>query len=142
MTPEALAALHARCFVVAPAPWSAASFAGLLAEPTVFVVVLPGGFALGRVAAGEGELLTLAVAPETRRRGLGRALVAGFEAEARRRAAVEAFLEVAETNVAARSLYANAGYEEKARRRGYYAQPMIAATTALVLRKPLLATGQ
>jgi ribosomal-protein-alanine N-acetyltransferase len=131
VTPEALAALHARCFT-RPPPFSAAEFAALLAQPPVFLVTVAEGFALGRAVAGEAELLTLAVAPDRRRQGAGRRLLAGFEAEARARGAGEAFLEVAADNDAARALYAGAGYAAAGRRPGYYA-----GTDALVLRKPL-----
>ncbi len=137
MTPEALAALHALCFDDAPRPWSAAEIAGLLAAPAVFAALRPEGFALGQAAAGEAELLTLAVAPQARRRGLGAALVAAFEAEARARGATEAFLEVAETNNAARALYARLGYRAAGRRPGYYRRPGAPSLAALVLRKPL-----
>lgn len=140
MTPEALAALHARCFDASPPPWSAASFAELLAAPTSFLLTRTCGFALGRAFSGEAELLTLAVAPEARRRGQGRALVAAFEAECVRRGAMEAFLEVSEANDAARALYARAGYVEAGRRHGYYARPDSAPSAALILRKRLATT--
>ncbi|MFN4101064.1 MAG: GNAT family N-acetyltransferase, partial [Pararhodobacter sp.] len=107
MTPEALAALHARAFATPP-PWSAAGFAGLLDSPLVFLTADAQGraFALGRVVAGEAELLTLATDPAARRQGLARAQMAAFEREAQARGAVTAFLEVAEDNAAARALYA------------------------------------
>jgi ribosomal-protein-alanine N-acetyltransferase len=138
MTPDARAALHARCFAEgAPASWPAAAFAELLARQECFVLDAAGGFALGRAVAGEAELLTLAVAPEARRRGTGRALVAAFEAEARARGATAAFLEVADTNAAARALYAGAGWRPAGRRRGYFAAPGRPAADAIVLRKSL-----
>jgi hypothetical protein len=71
MTPADLAALHARCFRTPP-PWSAADFATFVADPLAFLLVEgDAGFLLGRAVAGEAELLTLAVAPESRRRGWG-----------------------------------------------------------------------
>ena len=132
MTPEALARLHAACFTV-PRPWTAEEFAQVLAGPGVALVPRPEGFALGRIAAGEAELLTLAVDPARRRRGAGRALLAAFEARARAEGAAEAALEVAEGNAAARALYAGAGWREAGRRPGYYAD----GQDALVLRKAL-----
>jgi len=83
MTPDSLASLHARCFTT-PAPWSAASFAAFLADPAVFLIADPQGraFLLGRVIAGEAELLTLATAPESRRLGLARDLLARFDRQA------------------------------------------------------------
>ena len=73
MTPAALAALHARCFAAHPRPWSATEIEGLLDSPPNFLIDLPQGFLIGRAVADEAELLTLAVAPETRRQGLARA---------------------------------------------------------------------
>ncbi|RMD95053.1 MAG: ribosomal-protein-alanine acetyltransferase, partial [Alphaproteobacteria bacterium] len=64
MSPEEMAALHARVFTSHPAAWSAAAFSGLLAEPSVFALEGAGAFLLARVVADEAELLTLAVAPE------------------------------------------------------------------------------
>lgn len=139
MTPDALAALHARCFTDAPRPWTAEEFSSLLALPTTLLILLPDGFALGRTAGPETELLTLAVAPEARRRGLGRTLVTNCETAARARGATEAFLEVAETNAPARALYAALGYVEAGCRPGYYRLPNGSRVAALVLRKVLQA---
>lgn len=137
MTPEALAALHARCFTT-PRPWAAAEFAALLADPLAFLLVEgDAGFLLGRAVAGEAELLTIAVAPEARRRGLGRKLVARFLYQARLRAAERAFLEVAAGNAAALRLYHAAGFVESGRRRGYYAGPDGQSGDALVLTRVL-----
>lgn len=138
MTPEALAALHAAAFT-APPPWSAASFAALLDSPQVFLVAEPQGraFALGRVVAGEAELLTLATDPGARRRGWARACLEGFDAEARRRGADTAFLEVAEDNAAARALYAATGWQSAGRRPGYYPGPAGTRVAALILCKSL-----
>lgn len=137
MTPEALAALHARCFTV-PRPWGAAEFAGLQADPLAFLLVEgDAGFLLGRAVAGEAELLTLAVAPEARRRGLGRKLVARFLYQARLRAAERAFLEVEAGNMAALRLYQSAGFVESGRRRGYYTGPDGQRSDALVLARTL-----
>ncbi|MFN3938429.1 MAG: ribosomal-protein-alanine acetyltransferase, partial [Gemmobacter sp.] len=60
---------HARCFT-SPPPWSEAAFAAALADPNGFLCGEGAGFALGRVTLDEAELLTLAVAPEARRRHL------------------------------------------------------------------------
>jgi len=111
----------------------------MLAQPGVFAVTVAQGFALGRVVAGEAELLTLAVAPEARRRGVGRRLVQGFLAQAAQGCAQEAFLEVAADNRAALALYAAAGFIEVGRRLGYLAGPGTAPVDALVLRHSLIA---
>lgn len=119
MSPAELAAVHAASFET-PRPWSADEFAALLTMPGAFLVPDPAGFALGRVVLDEAELLTIAVAPAARRRGIGRRLLDGFETEARRRGALRAFLEVSAENPAALALYRAAGYGQDGTRRGYY----------------------
>lgn len=116
--PARLAALHASAFA---APWDADAFAALLAQPGVFAVERPDGFVLMRVVADEAEVLTLAVRPSARRRGLGRELTGEGAATARALGADRVFLEVAEDNGPARALYTGLGFVEAGRRRGYYA---------------------
>lgn len=140
MTPETLAALHRRCFR-SPPPWSAADFAGFIADPLAFLLVEgDAGFLLGRAVAGEAELLTLAVAPEARRLGLGRKLVARFLYQAQLRRADQAFLEVRADNAPAIALYESAGFEATGRRRSYYQDPDGSRTDAVVLTRRLAAT--
>ncbi len=132
LTPVAMAALHAACFTT-PRPWSAAEITSLLDSPLVFALTEAHAFLLGRVVAGEAELLTLAVAPTARRQGTGSRLVAGFLAECARQGAESAFLEVAEPNAPARALYAAHGFTETGRRKAYYHSPEGLAQDALVL---------
>jgi ribosomal-protein-alanine N-acetyltransferase len=125
-----LAALHAEAF---DAPWNAAAFATLLDQPGVAAAETEDGFILIRTAAGEAEILTLAVLPRARRRGVGAGLLAQGVVCAIAGGAERLFLEVAEDNVAARALYARAGFTEAGRRRGYYGRPRGPAADALVL---------
>src|SRR5580704_17438972 len=67
-----LAALHATAFAEA---WTASAIAGLLATPGTFAFHLQDGFVLVRAAGDEAEILTLAVTPPARGRGVGRALL-------------------------------------------------------------------
>ncbi len=136
MTPEALAALHARANTVDRA-WSGAEFASLLARPGAVLLGSGQGFLLGQILAGEGEVLTLATDPAHRRRGIARGLLARFEDQARQGGADAIFLEVAEDNAPAAALYAAAGYLVAGRRPGYYPRNSGRAVAALVLRKPL-----
>ena len=141
MTPEAprpaaaeipaLAALHARAFPPAEA-WGEAAIALMLGLDGAFGLVLgaPDGFLLARAVAGEAEVLTVAVEPGARRRGIGARLLGAAAEEAARRGATALFLEVAEANLAARALYARAGAAEVGRRRRYYPD----GGDALVLR--------
>lgn len=77
------------------------------------------GFILARRAPGEEELLLVAVRPEMRGRGIGRALIERFFAAARSNGADRVFLEMRDNNPAA-SLYAACGFEPIGRRTAYY----------------------
>ena len=136
MTTDEMAALHALCFT-SPRPWAAAEIAAFLADPLCFTLTEPESFLTGRAVAGEAELLTLAVAPQARRRGLGAKLVQRFLYQARLRGAATAWLEVAADNAAGLALYTRAGFTESGRRRGYYRRPEGTATDALILRRDL-----
>ncbi|RZJ03622.1 MAG: GNAT family N-acetyltransferase [Brevundimonas sp.] len=125
-----LAALHAEAF---DAPWDATAFDSLLGQVGVHLAETPDGFILMRTVADEAEILTLAVRPDARRRGLGAELVARGAADAAARGATRLFLEVADDNDAARALYARAGFEEAGRRPRYYARPDGSRRDALLL---------
>ncbi len=131
-----MAAVHAACFTT-PRPWSAAEIASILDSAFAFVLTEPSGFLIGRVVAGEAELITLAVDPSARKRGTGGRLVDGFLAEARVREAESVFLEVLATNLPAQSLYARKGFEPKGKRRDYYQSPTGARLDALVLARTI-----
>jgi [ribosomal protein S18]-alanine N-acetyltransferase len=129
----ALAVVHEAAFPPGEV-WDEAAFTGLLGQPGIFGLLdRRGGLVLARVALDEAEILTLAVAPAARRQGLGRALLAAALARARARGVTAMFLEVAAGNMAARTLYAAAGFERVGLRRGYYPD----GADALVLRRAL-----
>lgn len=132
-----LAALHARAF---PRPWSADEIARLLQNPTTFALLssagAPQGFVLAWAAGGDSEILTVAVAPEARRKGVGAALVTSAGVTALVRGAATMHLEVAEDNEAARALYRKLGYAEAGRRPAYYAAEA-GRVDAIVMRRTL-----
>ena len=136
MTFDEMAAIHTACFTT-PRPWSAAEIASILDSTFAFVLTEPSGFLIGRVVAGEAELITLAVDPGARKRGTGGRLVDGFLAEARARGAESVFLEVLASNLPAQSLYARKGFEQKGKRRGYYHSPEGTRLDALVLARAI-----
>lgn len=130
---EVLAAIHALAFPPAER-WGADAMVLQLAQPGGFgFVAAAGGFVLARVAADESEILTLAVAPAARRRGLARLLLHRARMEAATRGAASMVLEVAAANDPAQALYAAAGFVPVGRRRRYYPN----GADALVLRAPL-----
>ena len=112
-----LARLHAACF---PDAWSADAIRELFAGPGVFAFFLPDGFILTRAAGGEAEILTLAVATQAHRQGLGRLLVRIAARHAGELGADCLFLEVAADNIAAQALYRGLGFAPVGRRKAYY----------------------
>jgi [ribosomal protein S18]-alanine N-acetyltransferase len=131
----AIAALHKASF---QRGWGEDEVHGLLIERNVVAHrAMSGrtmiGFILSRVAAGEAEILSIAVAPRQRGRGLARPLL---DLHLRRLAGLGAravFLEVDEHNVPARALYRRAGFYDVGRRKSYYQS----GASALVLRRDL-----
>lgn len=121
-------------------PWSAQSFREAHANPHVLFLCARDGEAAGAPALGyvvawfvadEGEIANLAVDPAARRQGIGATLLDAALAEGLRRGASAIYLEVRESNVAARRLYESRGFVEVGRRPGYYRRPV---EDAVVLR--------
>lgn len=88
-------------------------------EPTTPGALL--GVAGGRLVLDELEVVTIAVLPEARGRGLGGRLLRGLAAEAEAQGAERMVLEVRPSNAPARALYAAHGLRQTGRRPGYYA---------------------
>jgi ribosomal-protein-alanine N-acetyltransferase len=118
-------------------PWNKKAICELLAGPGVFAWFMQDGFALARVAGGEAEILTLAVAPLARGQGLGRALLRSAAAHAASLQATRIFLEAGTDNPAALALYASLGFERVGQRKGYYSSPESGGRDAWVLSAPL-----
>ena len=104
--------------------WTAPQCAGLMPMPGVWLTLArrggrPVGFALGRVVAGEAELLLLAVRRDGQRQGVGALLLDRFLLAATTRGASRMHLEVRDGNQAIK-LYFKAGFREVGRRKSYY----------------------
>ncbi len=84
-------------------------------------------FLVARRVDTEWELENVVVAATNRRRGLGTRLLREFLAHARARKGSAIFLEVRESNQAARALYRKLGFEETGLRKSYYSDPPEAA---------------
>ena len=128
-----LAALHAACFAL---PWDAAAITALLATQGTFAFHHQDGFVLARAAGGEAEILTLAVAPAARGKGLGRSLLQAAINKAQDMGAQTMFLEVGADNPRALALYAGLGFAKVGTRKAYYSA-LSGSTDAAVLRLSL-----
>jgi [ribosomal protein S18]-alanine N-acetyltransferase len=122
-----------------PSPWSAQQFEEEIASSASWCWVLHEGatvhgFICYRRMVDEVELLNVAVAPASRRRGVGEALVRILLREADAMGVTRVVLEVRVSNTAARSLYARLGFAPLGVRRGYYRDN---GEDALVLGLPL-----
>lgn len=81
------------------------------------------GFLVARHLASEWELENIVVAAAARRKELGRQLIEALLGHAREADSEAVFLEVRESNTAARRLYEKAGFQQMGRRKSYYANP-------------------
>tara|TARA_R110000868_G_scaffold62202_2_gene188237 strand:+ start:11398 stop:11871 length:474 start_codon:yes stop_codon:yes gene_type:complete len=135
---DAVAALHTTSFDTG---WSADTFAELLSSAGVYLwqardgAVLS-GFVLARIVADEAEILTIAVAEPVRGQRIGERLMEQVVIGALAQGGVALFLEVAEDNQSAISLYDRMGFSEVGRRPAYYQRktgPIAALTMRLAL---------
>ena len=140
-----VAKLHAECFP--DDAWNSSSLATVLAMPGADGRICygedgsPCGVLLDQCLGPEGEILTLGVAPASRRRGVARALLQDLIARARTGGAQRLLLEVAADNMAALALYTSLGFARQGIRRHYYRRAQGPAVDAWRLCLPLLATA-
>lgn len=128
---ELLAGMHGICFADA---WDSAAMASLLSMPGTEGAIAvdggslrpalqppgPAGFVLWRAAAGEAEILTIAVLPPWRRGGIGGQLLETALSASAQAGAEIMFLEAAADNTAALALYEKRGFKRVGLRRAYY----------------------
>ena len=92
------------------------------------------GFLVALHLAPEWELENIVVTSAARRKGVGKSLIAALVNAARETNSIAVFLEVRESNLAARSLYEAEGFEPTGRRKSYYTNP---SEDALLYRRRL-----
>jgi ribosomal-protein-alanine N-acetyltransferase len=135
----ALAQLHGASF---HRGWGEGEFESMLTERNTLVHRLRAGrkiigFSVSRLAADEAEILSIAVAPGYRGRGLSRNLLLTHLGHLAGRGVRRVFLEVEENNQPARRLYERAGFGLVGRRERYYRQPDGEQLNALLMSRDL-----
>jgi ribosomal-protein-alanine N-acetyltransferase len=135
------ATIHAASFAH---PWSAAEIENLLRQSNVAAdAALDSrnakllGFVISRLAGDEAEVLTLAIDPALRRKGIATAMLAAHLSRLRNAGVKILFLEVDEQNAAAQALYRRFGFETVGSRPGYYRERDGSRATASILRREI-----
>lgn len=112
-------------------PWPRPGFEPLVRAPRCMFIVAEeapsdgvAGFSVARWVEDEAELLNIAVADEQRGKGIGGAMLDHVVRELEERGIRHIFLEVRDSNTAARELYRSRGFRELSRRIGYYQRPL------------------
>ena len=122
---DQILAIEQACFSV---PWTRTQLASQLDENRhVFLAATTGENVLGyvgmMVVLDEGYISNVAVAPEARRQGVGRALIEALLKRAEEMHLAFVTLEVRSSNAAAIALYSGFGFEPVGRRKNYYDKP-------------------
>ena len=129
------AALERLCFAE---PWSERALELFLGPDAVAFAVRNGTGTVGyggmMLAPGEGQITNIAVHPDLRRRGIGRAILRALLDEAGRRGLEQVVLEVRVSNAGAIALYEGMGFLRAGLRKRFYRNPV---EDAIVMVKPL-----
>ena len=122
---EAVHDIEKRCF---SCPWSRRSLEASVSHPASYwsgawIGGMLAGFLGAFSAAGEAEILDIAVDPERRRQGVGRLLMRSALGSFAEEGVTDVFLDVRRSNRPAIELYSSLGFEVFTVRAGYYSQP-------------------
>ncbi|MCI6165727.1 MAG: ribosomal protein S18-alanine N-acetyltransferase [Lachnospira sp.] len=110
-------------------PWSAHSFEdAAMTKENIYLVCECNGVIAGYcglwTVLGEGNITNMAVDKEYRKKGIGEALMKEMEKRGRQKDVDIFFLEVRQSNAAARRLYDKMGYKEIGTRKRFYERPV------------------
>ena len=113
----------------AAAQWRSQDYAAAIAHTERLVLIAEKdtrilGFVVAYIAIPEWELENIAVAPDARRCGVGRALMTALLERARQDGAREIRQEIRESNMAAQKLGLSVGFVQEGRRPRYYRDPV------------------
>ncbi len=109
-------------------PWREADFMASLSDQSrCFLTAMDDDVLVGycglQAAGDQGDVLTIGVDPDRRRRGIGQILMKSLIQKAIQMEVQSLFLEVRESNESARGLYEKLGFQLAGKRPGYYKDP-------------------
>lgn len=137
---DAVARLHAASFYRG---WPRQDIEAYLLDPDTPTLVAcdarrkVAGFAMLRLLGDDAELMTIAVEPKYRSKGVATALMRACFEDLLMTPSKRMILEVAADNPAAIKVYSRLGFTKLSERKGYYARPDGQPATALVMARPL-----
>ena len=122
---EGVAELERLCFAE---PWSQQSLALLLQNANLGVIALnedgaPIGYGGLLTVLDEGQITNIAVHPDHRSKGVGKAILKEIICESKKRGIRDLSLEVRQSNLPAKALYQSHGFEIAGVRKGFYRHP-------------------
>lgn len=133
MTPKRMAEIHQAAFRT-QRTWSENEFTDLVSDPYVFAFTEDENcFALGRIIAGEAELLTIATHPDAQRQGHAASCMRNFIQHCTSSDCTQIFLEVDADNCAAIELYQAFNFSGSGRRKDYYRHPDGSRSDAIIM---------
>jgi ribosomal-protein-alanine N-acetyltransferase len=137
---DAVARLHAASFYRG---WPRQDIEAYLIDPDTPTLVACdsrrriAGFAMLRLLGDDAELMTIAVEPKYRSKGVATALLRACFEDLRMTPSKRMILEVAADNPAAIKVYSRLGFTRLSERQGYYARPDGQPATAIVMARTL-----
>ena len=140
MTATDIDAVVAIEIAVYPFPWTRGNFIDSLAAGYIAQLLRASagaerllGYFVAMAAADETHLLNITVTPAQQRQGHARFMMSELVARCRRSGSRRLWLEVRESNAAARHAYARLGFREMGIRPGYYPAPRATREGAVVM---------
>ncbi len=137
----AMAELHGAAFPASEA-WSVSAFSDMMRQSStqaegIFANAELQTLLLVQFVAGEAEILTLATAPDARRRGLAQQALDGMEKKLAPLGLTKWLLDVAADNTGARAFYDKLGFQVDGRRAKYYKRLEGTPVDAILMSKPV-----
>ena len=140
INPQTLARIHAKCFFEI---WNAEVFKKFSTQKIFHFILAENdervcGFLIFSHIIDEVEIITNCVLPEFRKKGIGQSILQNLESYALRNSVNKIFLEVAEDNQQAISLYQKMNFQKISYRKNYYRKADQTFIDAIIMEKKIL----